>query len=239
MRYGDWNAEELKDVKVADLDMRAVLEVATNEARAHGKVNGIDCRALVESYARDYVKNRDILKDVAREAFEQFADNPPVTQAGVTPEFIVGNACAIAAGAHVKADLDNMWDEFEYRATVCLEDYELTKADGPVTADRMGGGRMTREYRSEQHCTPQDIHDIVAEKFDAEVADKISVDDYEHEAERLMGNFFGIELDYADAEQVVCDLEEIYGGLDQLAQGEVQQGGEKVNEPQVGKGEAL
>jgi hypothetical protein len=238
MRYGDWNAEELKDVEVADLDMRAVLEVATNEAKARGEVNGIDCRALVESYARSYVKDRDILKDVAREALGQFLDNPPVTQAGVTPEFIVGHACAVAAAAHVKADLDLVWDEFCERATEALPD-DLNDIKGPVTADRLTGGRMEREYRSEQRCTPQDIHDIVADKVGAEVADRISVDDYEHEAERLMGNFFGIELDYADAEQVVCDLEEIYGGLDQLAQGEVQQGGEKANEPQVGKGETL
>ena len=222
MRYGNWNAGDLRDVKVAALDTRKVLDVATNEARSHGEVNGIDCKALVESYARSYVKDRDILRDVAKQAFEQFADNPPTTQAGVTPEFVVGNACAIAAAAHVKADLDNMWDEFEYRATTCLEDYDLAKLEGLVTADRMDGGRMAREYRSEQHCTPQDIFDIVADKVGEAAAERISIDDYEHEAERLMGNFLGIDLDYADAEQVVCDLEEIYGDLDQLGQGEVE-----------------
>ena len=219
MLYGSWNAEELKGVETGDLNMWEVLDVAANEAARLGEVNTVDCEALVKTYARDYVNDAKIIETIAEEAFDQFTANPPTTQAGVTPEFIVGHACAVAAAAHVKADLDLVWDDFRERATEALP-YDLNDIKGLVTADRLTGGRMEREYRSEQRCTPQQILDIVVDKYGTEVAERIDVDDYEHEAERLMGNFFGIELNYADAEQVVCDLEEIYGDLNKLGQGE-------------------
>ena len=221
MQYGDWNAEELKGVEVSGLDTRKVLDVALNEASRLGTVNTVDCKALVETYAGDYVRDDEILEAIAREAFDQFAANPPVTQAGVTPEFIVGHACAAAAAAHVKADLDLVWDDFRGRATEALP-LDLADIKGLVTADRMDGGRMEREYRSEQHCTPRDIFKIVADKCGAVAAERIGVDDYEHEAERLMSNFHDVPLEYSDHEQVICDLEETYGDLGQLGQGEAE-----------------
>jgi hypothetical protein len=215
--YGSWNAKEIEADGLGALDLPTALRVALNEAPS--VVFGIDCGGLVKSYVKEYFENPEILSAVAEEAFRQFASDPPTTQAGVTAEFVLGHAVARTAGCHVYGDLEAANVDFmdNAKTTLGLLD-DLARIRGLVTADRLDGGRMSTKCQSAQHCTPQQVFDIVEERFGCDAAERVSTDDYVREAQRLMDQLFGKGLDFDDVDQIVSDFTERYGDLEELGQ---------------------
>lgn len=212
--YGSWNAKEIEALDLGALDIQTAIRVALNESPRI--VAGVTCEGLVKSYVEEYFASTELLSAVAKKAFRRFAADPPTTPAGVTAEFVLGHAVARVAGIHLWSDLEHANVEFvehaEERLDWDLSD-DLANIRGPVTADRLNGGLMSTHYQSAQHCTPQQVFDVIEERFGCDAAERVNVDDYVHEAQRLMDQLFDMGLDLYDADQIVDDLTEIYGDL--------------------------
>lgn len=203
------------------LDLEAVGRIARNEARMLSAsewctgdwpdVSG----PLSERYVERFLDDPEwfvgpIAENALEAADRMWGDLVEGGSNRWSDEFVVGHALAVAARNHALSDVRLVQEDFGARA---LEPGLRAPLDrmGLVDAARLEGVDMRRPVRSAQTCTPQDVADRAAE-FDVEeefgvegyvsALDVLGPRDYEEIAEGFMESLGGLELDYADLEDI-------------------------------------
>lgn len=209
------------------IDERVAFKVARNEL-GHLRFHGSDAlanasRAVALCYLDRYSTYPEIVKAVTEVAFKQLAElelGGSSLPARLSPNFVLGRALAAAARDHAEADLDLVRDDFDERATMCLED--VIRADlritlphdkSPLGPARMAGVDMGRKIRSTQGITPKQVKDILRERLDDEddrkMLKSLTYEDFEALARELMESYGGIEFDCEDASDLADRAREL------------------------------
>lgn len=203
--------------RVSALDMALVSKIARNELELMAgddwgegtlPVPRTACTDLAKSVLEGYLGLPDVVGPIADRALRA-ADMGPASSASLGPsiptdEFVAGHALAVAARNHAARALDTGLAQFASRALDpgLHRDLDLI---GPVDGDRAVGVSMERGIRSAQTCAPRTIA-LRAERYDIgdgwTAADVLTPADCEDIARGLMESFGGLDLDYADLEDV-------------------------------------
>lgn len=162
--------------------------------------------ALSKAHLSAYLDaHADVAVQVARWAMSAHDADPALdARVPLTDEFVVGHALAVTALKHGVDDTVSVLFGKE-RALDLADSLNLMANIGEVTPDRMVGVDMTRPIQSRQTCTPLEVMDR-AEEIELEdgrvAADALTFADCEEIAQGLMDSFGGVDLDYADLEDV-------------------------------------
>lgn len=166
--------------------------------------------ALARAHLGAYLDDRTaVALDVALWALCEHHDDR-LRPRPLTDEFVAGHALALTALKHGADDAARAMAGKE-RAREGAFGLNLMADIGEVTPDRMVGIDMTRPIQSRQTCTPQEVmaraEDLDlwtgdGERADGPCADMLTFADCEEIAQGLMDSFGGLDLDYADLEEV-------------------------------------
>lgn len=197
--------------KIARNELDLLVETPENEAGLCGLRTSTDvlAKGILEGYLDLGSRIAAPVVERALIAFE--AELPENETSSLSDEFIAGHALAVTARNHAARTFDDGYvTGFAERALDLAPSVLLDHIDG-VDDSRMAGIDMFHRFRSAQSCTPQDVCDRAAEYELGDgktAADILAPADFEEIARGIMASFRGIELEYADLEDIDCRIEE-------------------------------
>ena len=197
--------------KIARNELDLLVETPENEAGLCGLRTSTDvlAKGILEGYLDLGSRIAAPVVERALIAFE--AELPENETSSLSDEFIAGHALAVTARNHAARTFDDGYvTGFAERALDLAPSVLLDHIDG-VDDSRMAGIDMFHRFRSAQSCTPQDVRDRAAEYELGDgktAADILAPADFEEIARGIMASFRGIELEYADLEDIDYRIEE-------------------------------
>lgn len=199
------------------VDLDRVEKVARNELasiRPGPRLGDEPAAALARWYAHIYLDGQTNQETFGRDIAAAALEDCPADIGGDEAAYRIGSAVARVCTEQADAELAvvDLSIEHNFRAALARTRHAIALAGVPADRALLAGVDMRRHITSEQSVTPADIREIAAdmEPIDGNTPNELlDYEDYEIIAEGFMTSLGGIELDYADIEDIESRIEDV------------------------------